>query len=322
MARPISAMKKTTITVRMQPKQLVIMLALVLLLYVVIPQLGSFRNSFSLISQAQAGWILFGAACYLGTGVASAFVYRLLSPRHLPFGRTTLVLYGSSFANRLLPAGIGALGVGYLYLRKQKCNQPETLAIIALNNILGLLGHGLLLLGVVLFVPATFTKIHMALKLDWQTSLAVGAGAVLLVGLILILRNFRQRTIGVVSATVHQLSNFRKKRLQVVLALIFSMGLTTLHVVCLWACAKALHTDINLAQSIVVLAIGVALGAAVPSPGGLGGAEAGLVAGLVAFQIPVASSVAVAILYRLATYWLGFAIGASAFFVAEKKNYF
>jgi len=322
MAHSKSVTNKPTITIRMQPKQIVIVLTLVLLLYVVIPQLGSFKHSFSLISQAHTGWILFGAASYLGSAITSAFVYRLLAPRHLPLGRTTLVLYGSNFANRLLPAGIGALGVGYFYLRKQKCSQSETLAVITLNNILGLLGHGLLLLGVVLFVPATFVQTHVALKLDGQTSLAIGIGVVLLAGYILILRNFRRRIVDIVSATVHQLSGYRKKLAQVAGALIFSIGLTMLHVICLWASAKALNIDISLAQSIIILAAGVALGAAVPSPGGLGGAEAGLVAGLVAFQVPVASSVAIAILYRLATYWLGFVVGAGAFFVAEKKDYF
>jgi len=45
------------------------------------------------------------------------------------------------------------------------------------------------------------------------------------------------------------------------------------------------------------------LGAAVPTPGGLGGIEAGILAGLIACGVPAAPALAATLIYRGLTYW-------------------
>jgi undecaprenyl-diphosphatase len=316
-----STAKKPTLIIKIQPKQLIIVLALVLLLYVVIPQIGSFRYSLNLIERAELGWVVFGAICYMGTSLMSVFIYRLLAPRHLPFMRTTIVQYGSSFANRLLPAGIGALGVGYFYLRKQKCTPAAALAVVTLNNLLGTIGHLLLLILIAVMLPTTFHDVDVGLQFGGQTILIGAAVVSVALVAVYIYVKFKRRLRAVIGDTAAKLGTYRHKKLKVSTALLFSMTLTMLHAICLWASANALHGSITLAAAIVILGIGVSVGAAIPSPGGLGGAEAGLVAGLAAFGIAVPTAIAVAIVYRLATYWLGFVVGAVAFAWSEKKSY-
>ncbi|MEO6513406.1 MAG: lysylphosphatidylglycerol synthase transmembrane domain-containing protein [Candidatus Saccharimonadales bacterium] len=317
-----STTKKPTLIIRIQPKQLVIVLALVLLLYVIIPQLGSFRHSLSLVEQAERGWIIFGAVCYMGTSIMSVCIYRLLAPRHLPLVRTTIVQYGSSFANRLLPAGIGALGVSYFYLRKQKCTPASALAVVTLNNVLGTAGHFVLLLAILIVAPATYKNLHLGVHIGSQIGIVATVVTVIIALGIVGYLKFRRRLQTVIGDTAAKLGAYRHQKLKVGLALLFSMTLTMLHATCLWASVTALHGSITLAAAIVILGIGVSVGAAIPSPGGLGGAEAGLVAGLVAFGLAVPTAVAAAIVYRLATYWLGFVVGAFAFVWSEKKSYF
>ncbi len=314
------AANKPSITIRLQPKQLLIMLTLVLLLYVVVPQIGSIGQSVGKLQHANLIWVMLGALSYMSSNLFSVGVYRLLSPRHLPFWRTALVQYGGNFANRLLPAGLGALGVDYFYLRKQKCTRPAALATILLNNILGAVGHVVLLIGIILLVPDTFFSFRVNPQLSsdwWLIVLAVASLATIL----LLVGRIRQRVIGAWESIWSKLRAYRTKKRRVLLALVVSLFITLAHSICLWATSKALGVHLLLAQAIVVLGVGVLLGAVIPSPGGLGGAEAGLVAALVAFAIPVGSAIAVAILYRLATYWLGFVAGAITFPIVAKRSY-
>jgi glycosyltransferase 2 family protein len=313
---------KTSLTIHVERRQLIILLVLVLLLYVVIPQVGNFKHSLVLISHARFGWIVFGAACYLATSIMSALIYRQLAPRRLPLLRTIVVQYGSSFANRILPAGLGALGVGFFYLRKQKCTPPASLAVVTLNNVLGTAGHAVLLVLIAVLLPATFRHVHLGIHATGQLGIVIAVSVLVAAVLIIVYLRFRRRLRALIGDTAHKLAGYRQQKLRVLVALVISMMLTLLHALCLWAAAQSLNSPVSLAAAVVILGIGVTVGAAIPSPGGLGGAEAGLVAGLVAFGVAAPAAVAIAIMYRLATYWLGFVVGALAFVWSEKKSYF
>jgi glycosyltransferase 2 family protein len=316
------SVKKSSLVLHIRPKQLLLVLALVLVLYVIVPQLGSFSRSFDLIQHAQLRWVVFGAVCYLGTSIMSAGIYLVLAPRKLPPLRTVVVQYGSSFANRLLPAGIGALGVGYFYLRKQRCTPSASLALVTLNNMLGTVGHMLLLVLIAVFLPSTFRNIHLGVRLDGQAGLLLLGAAIVVTAAVILFMKFGSRLRSTISSTLVQLVAYRHKKVRLAAALACSLSLTLLHATCLWASATALHSPISIAAAVVILGIGVSVGAAIPSPGGLGGAEAGLVAGLVAFNVAAPTAIAVAILYRLATYWLGFVVGAFAFAWSTRRSYF
>jgi uncharacterized protein (TIRG00374 family) len=58
---------------------------------------------------------------------------------------------------------------------------------------------------------------------------------------------------------------------------------------------------------------GSAVGAASPTPGGLGAVEAALVAGLTALGAPAGPAIAAVLMFRLATFWLPIAPGWFAF---------
>jgi undecaprenyl-diphosphatase len=69
----------------------------------------------------------------------------------------------------------------------------------------------------------------------------------------------------------------------------------------------------------IIFSIGVLAGTVTPTPGGVVGAEAGLAAALVAYGVPAASAIAIALLYRLVTYWLPMVPGFVVFLAIRKK---
>jgi uncharacterized protein (TIRG00374 family) len=99
------------------------------------------------------------------------------------------------------------------------------------------------------------------------------------------------------------------------------MTLTACHTFCLYACAHAVGLHLTVVQALVVLTVEVFGATVTPTPGGLGGAEASLVAAVVAFGFAGSLGLAVALLFRLLTYWLALATGGVAFVAAERLRY-
>jgi undecaprenyl-diphosphatase len=315
-----SPKKAGNVTIRLSRTRLIAIVVVVLMLYVVIPQVGAFRHSLSLLATAHPVWVGAAALAYLATGLSSVFIYRTLLPRRLPLVPTIIVEYGSSFANRLVPAGIGALGVNIVYFKKRGCSTAQAVAAVTLNNVFGIIGHGILVVLVLLLMPGLLQALE--LTFDTTNTIILAVGAILAVLLLVIgLRIVKTRIIGIVRQTLVTIAAYRHRPAAVVTTLLLCMSITCFHATCIWASGQALDINVSFAQAIIVLAIGVGAGAIIPSPGGLGGAEAGLVAALLAFHVDASQAVALAILYRLASYWLGFAVGGFGFWLTERRGY-
>jgi uncharacterized protein (TIRG00374 family) len=61
---------------------------------------------------------------------------------------------------------------------------------------------------------------------------------------------------------------------------------------------------LGLEHIFLVFTIGMIVGTATPTPGGLVGAEAGLTGGLITYGVQADTALAAALLYRFLTYWL------------------
>lgn len=58
-----------------------------------------------------------------------------------------------------------------------------------------------------------------------------------------------------------------------------------------------------------------------PTPGGLAGVEAGLVGGFMAYGVTATAAIAIALAFRLVTYWLPIVPGAIALYVSRRQRY-
>jgi uncharacterized protein (TIRG00374 family) len=83
----------------------------------------------------------------------------------------------------------------------------------------------------------------------------------------------------------------------------------------------ALGIHLSFVPTLLILTFGVGAGAATPTPGGLGGFEAGLVGGFVAYDVNASAALAIALLYRLISYWLTLLIGAGAFIFCQRQKW-
>lgn len=292
------------------------MLLLVLVVYVVVPQLGSFRSSWHVLSHVTPFWVVLAIAFTAFTFAAAAATYRLLALRPLRYGQLLLVQLAAMFMNRLLPAGIGAVGINYAYLRRARHSVTQSATVVALNNLLGVVGHGLLVLLVLVSFSGQLALLPRQ-RLLARVLFAVATGVVLIVVAVLVGRTgFRRRLLDI----RRQILSYRTRPGHVLAALLTSMALTLCNIFCLGACALALGVHVPFVALVLVFTFGVGAGAATPTPGGLGGFEAGLLAGFVTYHVPTATALAVALLYRLISYWLPLAAGAVAFAVSQRRQ--
>ena len=73
---------------------------------------------------------------------------------------------------------------------------------------------------------------------------------------------------------------------------------------------------------LVIFSAGEAFGTATPTPGGLGGVDAALVVGMTAFGVPLASSLAVTLLFRLVSCWIPVIAGIGFFYYSDRNGFF
>lgn len=297
--------------------RIVLLAFFLLLLYVVLPRLRSFSSSITAVQDAHVGYLGLAALFVVATYLLAATTYMLLAIKRLSYGQTLLVQTASAFANRLLPAGLGGLALNVRYLQKERHSLPQALAVASANNTLGFVGHALLFVfAVIVSRGELFEHLHGP-HINSET---IAAAVIVIVGLnLLISHRWRQHLLNVAGQALSHLAAYRKRPARLMAALTTSLLLTCCHVAILGLCALAVGVHLPLWDLFVVFTLGIAVATATPTPGGLGGAEAGLAAGLVAYGFDASMALAVALLYRLLTYWLPLVPGFITFLAIRKR---
>lgn len=303
---------------RLNRRYLFVVVILLLTLYIIVPQVGDFKSSLHLLSHPLPGWTALAIVFTFLTYTAGAATYCLLAFKELSYRRTLLIQFVAMFINRLLPGGIGALGANFVYLKKQKHTSAQAASVVAVNNLLGGLGHYLLLGTVLVFTGYSTIQasqsdnaVNNNIKYIW-----IGLLISLIIALVIGRNRFKKGLIDLKT----QLLDYRHRPGHVGAALLTSICLTTFNVLALYCCAAALGVNLNFAITMLIFTLGIGAGTATPTPGGLGGFEAGLVAGFVSFKVDASTALAIALLYRLISYWLTLVVGAVAFFISQKKR--
>lgn len=290
-------------------------------IYIVLPRIGIFRHSLAQLVGADWQYLEVAFMWAIATNFIAAVTYGLLAKRSLNYGKTLAVQLAGNFVNKLLPAGIGAIGINYAYLRAHKHSLSQSASVVAANNLVGIVGH--LLLVAFIFVglrskPDNLQLPRLRFDLGWRYIVAF---MIVLIISILLFR-FRKRAVTGFKAVIKQLLDYRHSLGKLGLSLLSSITLTFFNVLSLYYSALGLHFHLSLASMVIVFTFGVTLGTATPTPGGLGGVDAGLVVGLVAFHLPVSSALAITLVYRLISSWLPVIIGAGAFYITDRKSYY
>jgi uncharacterized membrane protein YbhN (UPF0104 family) len=262
------------------------------------------------------GWLGVSMLLMALTFCIAAGIYGVLALHTLQYRKTIVVEVATAFVNRLLPSGLGSLGLHGIYLYKQKHTAAEATVVVSVNNATGMAAHLLLLALVMLLRPDTVHELTARhhVSVPWQALVGFIALAIIL----LLVPRVKRALTGFGTKLV---ASVRKLKLSHVLkALALAALLTCTYTFILLATTRSIGLELGLVQIFIVFSIGKLFSTATPTPGGLVGAEAGLFAGFVAYGVAAPQAAAAVLLFRLVSYWLPLLPGALALLLARKQH--
>lgn len=250
------------------------------------------------------------------TFVLAAFAYSFLAFRHLRLAELFVVELAAACVNRLVPSGLGGLGVHGLYLHKRKHTVAEATAVVSVNNLLGMGVHLALLAAVLVAGGHSTFHLGWSIKQGW---VLLGIGIVVL--FVVLYPRVRRVIVQFWRNLLVSLRRYERQPHRLVYAALALLGLTLVNVCVLYIAARSFGVWLSASDLFIVYTAGVLLGAAVPTPGGLAGVEAGLVGGFIAYDVTATTAIAIALAFRFVTYWLPIVPGTIALYVSRRRRY-
>jgi uncharacterized membrane protein YbhN (UPF0104 family) len=303
---------------RLSLRSAIQLIIVALLLYALIAGFSGLHSSLTTIQHASGEFVLFAFGLVVLSYVMATVTYILLSLKALRFWPTFLIQITGGLVNRLLPAGLGGLGINGLYLHRRGYSIATSAAIVALNNLIGFVGN-VLLIGI---ISLTYPISLHPISLPRNTSFVIlGVALMCIVVAFVVLR--RTKTSRNIQHSLKEVLQYMqlliRRPVRSFGALLSSCLLTCLHATALWLVIHATYASVPWPIALLAISIGSFTGALIPTPGGVGGAEAGIAGILISFGLSPAEGVAAAVVYRGLTYWIPLIPGYIAFRIVEKR---
>jgi undecaprenyl-diphosphatase len=308
---------------RTSRKTIVTIAALALATYFLFPQFADLPGIFDQIREADWAWtplvVLASVMTYVGASISLAGAI----PQRLPVGPLVTSSFGSSFASKLAPAGIGGMALNMRFLQKQGVDRAVAVSGIGLNTIAGLVGH-LALVGVFLVWAGrdAFGSFELPDPKYFVIGIAVVAALALIALAVPATRHLlRQRLVPVLAKAFDGLGSVIRRPGKVAMLLGGSAFVTFAYLTTLYFSVEAFGGGLEFATVGAVFLVGSAVAQAAPTPGGLGAMEAALIAGLVAAGLDNTVAVPAVFFYRFFTFWAPILPGWLSFQWLERNDY-
>lgn len=276
------------------------------------------RTALSSLDDVPAGVYAAGAGLVAVSIVLAAAGYKLLAFRRQHLKTLLLVELSAAAVNRLVPSGLGGLGVHGAYFVTQRYSVAESTAMVSTNNLIGIAVHMGMLGCVATIGGAAAGGLQPG---SWDYLGWSAAGIALAAGLAAAWPPLRRRAVRFMHNLAVSFRRYERAPSKLLWAALAAAGVTaanfTLFVMLAYSVAPG---AVAVPLLFVVYSLGVAAATSVPTPGGLGGAEAGLTAGLLAAGLEAPAALTVALAFRLCTYWLPIVPGIVAVYWLRKQS--
>ena len=247
----------------------------------------------------------------------------------LPLGVrvATSVQCAAAAANRIIPAGLGAIAVNLRFLERRGLSRPAAVATIAsLRVACGLVHLAALALVAALLGDSRITASLTGPLRDTMSSLGLGpvcigvGAAVAVLAVVLTRRRVRDRLRGPLATFRAHLRDLAHSPGRAAVLTGSLAGTKVAQVIALTAGERAFGGDVSVLSVAAVYLVGSTVAGAAPTAGNVGAIEPALAIGLTAAGGPAASMVAAVLVYRLITYWLPVVPGVIALTALRRRG--
>ena len=294
--------------------------ALIAAAYVLVGQF-SHVNLLGTLGSANPAWI---AVAVLGSAVtyfAAAQNLAAFVPKRLHPLRGSLVQLSTAFVGVAMPPTVGHVAVNARYLHKEGVDEGSISAAVTLSQLVNIITTVLLLVVIGLLTGSGLSRFKIAPGANLVIGLAVIAGVL---ALLLSVPQTRNKLIGLVRPHLRRawprLLDAVSQPARLAISAGANLLLTAAYLVAFIAALRAVGAHPAILPATVVYLAGNAVGAAAPTPGGLGGVEAVLAAGLTAMGIPAAQAISGVLVFRIATFWLPIPAGWLSYLWLQRRR--
>ncbi|WP_062381599.1 lysylphosphatidylglycerol synthase transmembrane domain-containing protein [Demequina pelophila] len=272
------------------------------------------------VQQANPWWLLIGFAWALLTFVGAGLALAAFSPIKLPWSRVLFTQVAAAYISIAVPAGVGPAALNLRLLTRRKVATPLAVATVALVQV-----SAVVVTVVGLIVLTLVSGSNGALAALPSTSVLIGLGVVVAVCAAALtvpaVRSWAsKRIMPTLRQTWPRLTQVLGQPWRLALGLSGNLLLTVGFVGAFHASLSALGQELAIIDVAVLFFVGNAVGAAVPTPGGLGAVELALTTGLTGAGVPYPIALSSVLIYRLLTYWLRMPLGYAAMKFLEGKG--
>jgi uncharacterized membrane protein YbhN (UPF0104 family) len=307
---------------RVQPRTLLMIVAGALAFYSLLPQFGNLGDTIDAFGDARWEWvpvILVAALAYFVFATIS-FLGSVAQP--MPLAASARSQVATAFAQLVGPSTAGKMALAGRFLQRNGLTTAEAGASIALNTIAGLLTHVALMIG--FFAWAGGADVGGVSLPSLGTLALVGAVALVLVGLAMLIAPVRRRVVSPVVEGLRSAAGYIgqvvRNPLRVLALLGGSTCITLSYLFAAVAAVYAFGGDLSIAQIGAAYLGAAAIANIAPTPGGLGALEAAMIAALTGFGLDGGVAISSVLTFRLATYWLPILPGWATFMWMERHG--
>jgi undecaprenyl-diphosphatase len=319
-----------TVSVEPQPfehvqlREVAMVAALALAVYLLIPQLADVAGVWSSIKQADWAWALWALGASAMTFAAAAIGLMGAVPQRIPFPTTTAAQLAGSFVNRIVPARMGGMATNLRYLQKRGVDLAVATASIGVQQVSGLVVH--VALSAVLLVWAGRNAGDALSALPPGQTVLIGLTVIgVLSGLLFLLpsgrRLLRARVLPPLQRSLIGVAAIARSPLKLVELFGGAVLLTLMNIAALALSVYAFGaTDVSVVVIGVVFLVGSGVASVAPTPGNLGAVEAALIAGLTTVGVDRDVAVPAVFLFRIVTFWLPILPGWLTFVLLQRRG--
>ena len=286
--------------------------------YLLLPQMGELGQAVHALRSVKPPWLVAGFFCSLLGCLMAAWAQMGAVGQPLSLRHVYIVQMAAAFVSQLTPQGLGGMGLNERYLERAGVARPVAVGAVVLNMAAGAVVHVASLITVVLLVGSDGLG-GLTLPIG-KIALLAGLVMALLSGLVLATPVGRRRLVAPAATALRSMVAVLRCPVRAFQLFGGSAGVTAAYAVSLAICLQATGGEAALLQVAAVYLGAAAVGAAVPSPGGLGAMEAALVAGLTALGVAVGPAIAAVLIFRLLTFWLPILPGFVAFRYLRRRQ--
>lgn len=280
----------------------------------------NFETIADVVADANPMWMVVAFGLGLLTYLGAALGLVGFSPERLGLWRTIQVQVASSVVTLVAPAGVGPAALNLRFMQKRGLRTPMALATVALLQVSQFVTTVLLLVAI-----ALLTGSSGALQQLPSGAVLIGVGVVLvLAGAVMAIGTLRRWVIDKVRPTLQQvwprLVWVIGQPHRLAMALGGNLLMTIGYLAAFAAALAAFGQTLPLTSLAIIYLTGNAVGAAIPTPGGIGTVELALSTGLTTAGIATAAAASTAVLFRVLTFWVRVPLGWWALRHLQRRN--